>query len=193
MRAAAAAWSRARIYDDKLGDPDKARLAAWAESIERWKLDAPDLLEGVIRYYEGQTEGRTIGIGDLLHHARESRRQRAERETAAEVHAAVTAALPVSSAGLPLRAAGDPVWAAYEVNGAIDRPCPRCKAEPNCACVTERDTPQKIPCLSRISGPTRPAPSPTPTPTPVRPSTWRTGHENTASRADAHTQEHAHA
>ncbi|WP_378735480.1 hypothetical protein [Nocardia brasiliensis] len=151
VRAAAAAWSRARIYDDKLGDPDKARLAAWAESIERWKLDAPDLLEGVIRYYEGETDGRTIGIGDLLHHGREARRQRAERETAAEVHAAVTAALPVSGTGLPLRAAGDPVWAAYDVNGAIDRPCPRCKADPNCACVTERNAPQKMPCLARLT------------------------------------------
>lgn len=153
IRAAAAAWSRARIYDDKLGDPDKARLAAWAESIERWKLDAPDLLEGVIRYYEGETVGRTIGIGDLLHHARESRRQRAERETAAEVHAAVTAALPGGDSwgGMPIKVAGDPVWAAYDVNGAIDRPCPRCRAEPNCACVTDRDTPQKLPCLARLN------------------------------------------
>lgn len=152
VRAAAAAWSRARIYDDKLGDPDKARLAAWAESIERWKLDAPDLLEGVIRYYEGQTEGRTIGIGDLLHHAREVRRQRAESEKAAQVHTEA-AALPGADswAGLPIQAQGVPVWPAYEVNDAISRQCPRCHAAPGDACVNARDWPQKLPCLSRLT------------------------------------------
>ena len=65
--AAARAWARARLYDDKLGEPDAPRLAAWAESIERWKLDAPDLIEGVIRHYEAQA-APTIQIGDLLHH-----------------------------------------------------------------------------------------------------------------------------
>ncbi|WP_067891284.1 hypothetical protein [Nocardia vaccinii] len=150
MRAAAAAWSRARIYDDKLGDPDTARLAAWAESIERWKLETPDLLEAVNRYYEGCTDGRTIGIGDLLHHAREVRRQRAESEKAAQVHAEVVtaAALP----GAPFRVAGDPVWAAYDVNGAIDRECPRCHAAPNDACITARGTAQKMPCVARLTG-----------------------------------------
>lgn len=153
--AAAAAWSRARIFDDKLGEPDAARIAAWAESVDRWQLDVPDLVEGVNRYYEGETAGRTIGIGDLLHHARESRRLRAEREKAAEIHADVVnaAALPAGGyAGLPINAEGKPVWAAYDVKGAIDRTCPRCHAEPGCACVTARGTAQKIPCLSRMTG-----------------------------------------
>ena len=44
MRAAGLAWARARIYDDKLGNPDGARLAAWAESIDRWELDTPEAL-----------------------------------------------------------------------------------------------------------------------------------------------------
>jgi len=153
MRAAAAAWSRARIYDDKLGDPDTARLAAWAESIERWRLDAPDLLEGVNAYYEGNTANQTIGIGNLLHHAREARRLRAEREKAAEVHADVVAALPPGGyAGLPINAEGRPVWAAYDVKDAITRTCPRCHAAPNDACVTTRGTAQKIPCLPRMTG-----------------------------------------
>lgn len=152
MRGAAAAWSRARIYDDKLGDPDNARLAAWAESIERWRLDIPDLVEGVNRYYEGCTDGRTIGIGDLMHHARESRRQRAESEKAAEVHAEAAAALPPGGySGLPINAQGKAVWAAYDTNDAITRQCPRCHAEPNCACVTSWGGAQKIPCLARMS------------------------------------------
>lgn len=154
VRAAAAAWSRARIYDDKLGDHDKARLAAWAESVDRWQLDIPDLVEGVNRYYEGETSGRTIGIGDLLHHARESRRQRAESEKAAEVHAEVTAAKALPRGeyeGLPINATGKPVWAAYDINGASDRECPNCHAEPRCACVTRWGTAQKIPCLARMT------------------------------------------
>lgn len=151
VRAAAAAWSRARIYDDKLGDPDKARLAAWAESVDRWQLDTPDLLEGVNRYYEGCTDGRTIGIGDVLNHAREIRRQRAENEKAAQEHAAAAALPPGGYSGLPINAQGKPVWDAYDINGAITRPCPRCHAEPNCACVTSWGGAQKIPCLARMS------------------------------------------
>jgi hypothetical protein len=150
--AAARAWARARLYDDKLGEPDAPRLAAWAESIERWKLDAPDLIEGVIRHYEGQG-APTIQIGDLLHHAREVRRQRAEAEKAAEVHAAA-GELPAGSgwAGLPIKSQGIPVWPAYEVNDAITRDCPSCHAEPNNACITGRDQPQKVPCLARLTG-----------------------------------------
>lgn len=153
MRGAAAAWSRARIYDDKLGDPDNARLAAWAESVERWRLDIPDLVEAVQRYYEGCTDGRTIGIGDLMHHARESRRQRAESEKAAEEHAAATAAPalpPGGYGGLPINAVGEPVWDAYDINGAIDRQCPNCHAEPRCACVTQWGGAQKVPCRARL-------------------------------------------
>ncbi|NEW27273.1 hypothetical protein [Nocardia cyriacigeorgica] len=153
MRAAAAAWSRARIYDDKLGDPDAARLAAWAESIDRWELGTPDLLEGVIRYYESETEGRTIGIGDLLHHARESRRQRAERDKAAQVHAEA-AQLPAGAgyAGLPINATGRAVPAAYETNDAIRRACPKCKAATGDPCTSALGREQRIPCLARMTG-----------------------------------------
>lgn len=152
MLAAAQAWARARLYDDKLGPADAPRLAAWAESIERWKLDAPDLLQGVIRHYERQG-APTIQIGDLLHEAREVRRQRAEGEKAHEIHEAAGELTAGDGwAGLPIKAQGVPVWAAYEVNDAIGRECPRCHAAPGDACVTARDWPQKIPCLSRISG-----------------------------------------
>lgn len=149
MLAAAQAWARARLYDDKLGPADAPRLAAWAESIERWKLDAPDLLQGVIRHYERQG-APTIQIGDLLHEAREVRRQRAESEKAEESHVA----LPAGSgwAGLPIKAQGIPVWPAYDVNDAIDRECPRCHAEAGAACITSRDQPQKVPCLPRLTG-----------------------------------------
>ncbi|MEU0871629.1 hypothetical protein [Nocardia brasiliensis] len=153
MRAAAAAWSRARIYDDKLGDPDAARLAAWAESIQRWELDTPDLVEGVMRYYEANTEGRTIGIGDLLHHAREHRRQRAERDKAAEIRE-TAGALPAGHryAGLPINAVGEPVRAAYDVNDAVSRKCPNCGAAVGDPCIAATGVGQKIPCLARMTG-----------------------------------------
>ncbi|SUA72620.1 Uncharacterised protein [Nocardia otitidiscaviarum] len=153
MRAAAAAWSRARIYDDKLGEVDAARLAAWAESVQRWELTAPDLLEGVIRHYESNTEGRTIGIGDLLHHAREVRRQRAEREKAVEVREGA-AVLPAGSryAGLPINATGNPVRAAYDINGAVERCCPKCGAAIGDPCIAKTGLGQKIPCLARMTG-----------------------------------------
>lgn len=153
MRAAAAAWSRARILDDKLGDPDAARLAAWAESIERWRLlDVPDLVEAVMRFYEAETEGRTIQIGDLLHHGREIRRQRAEREKAAEV---ITAgALPAGARyeGLPINATGSPVRPAYDVGGAVDRQCPNCNAAVGDPCISAVGVGQRIPCLARMTG-----------------------------------------
>lgn len=152
MLAAGQAWARARLYDDKLGPADAPRLAAWAESIERWKLEAPDLLEGVVRYYEGTEQADVIRIGDLVHHAREVRRQRAESEKAREIHQAA-GELPAGSgwAGLPINARGIPVWPAYEVNDAIGRACPRCHAEAGDACITGRDQPQKIPCLPRLN------------------------------------------
>lgn len=55
--------------------------------------------------------------------------------------------------GLPIPTDGHPVWAAYAINDAISRPCPRCHAKPNEACanpITRRDT--KIPCLVRMTG-----------------------------------------
>lgn len=158
MMAAARAWSRARLYDDRLGDPDAPRLAAWAESIERWKLDTHDVVDGVCRYYEGTEHAEVIRIGDLLHHAREIRRQRAESEKAPAV-----AALPSGGdwEGLPIGAEGLPVWAAYDIDDAIDRECPKCQAQPGDACITANDLPQKVPCLARIKG--RPIATPAPT------------------------------
>ena len=150
MRASAAAWARARGQDDRLGEADPVRLAIWAESVDRWKLGTDDLIEGVTRHYESGTLRPTIGVGDLIHHAREARRQRAEREKATEIHDA--AALPAGSgwAGLPINAQGRPVWAAYDTNDAIERQCPHCSALPGDACISKTQQPQRIPCLSRM-------------------------------------------
>lgn len=157
VRTAGNAWSRARIYDDKLGEPDAARIALWAESIAKWELDAPDVLSAVTAYYEGEKFGRTIQIGDLLHHAREIRRDRAEREKAREIVSPPDPQL----GGLPIGGAdGEPVWDAYDEGcdgRAIDRTCPTCGSEPSYACLnTETGMTRKIPCIARLLGKTLP-------------------------------------
>lgn len=152
IRAATAAWQRARFLDDKLGEPDPGRIAAWAEIIQKWQLSAADAVAGVDRYYEGETAGRIIQIGNLLHHAREVRHQRAEREKAAEVHAAAALNPGEGWAGLPLKSSGRPIRTAYAVDGAVDRTCPNCDAQIGAPCTSATGEPQKVPCLSRIKG-----------------------------------------
>lgn len=80
IRATAAALGKARLLDDKLGNPDEARIAAWAEVIEPHKLGQQDLLQAVRQFYEGNLAGRTISPGELIHHARQVRQERALRE-----------------------------------------------------------------------------------------------------------------
>ncbi|AWN02665.1 hypothetical protein SEA_XAVIA_65 [Mycobacterium phage Xavia] len=69
----------AAILDDRVSQGDTARVAAWAEQIERHKLNESDLLDGLQAYYDAPTD-RAIGIGDLIHHARQARRQRTQNE-----------------------------------------------------------------------------------------------------------------
>ncbi|WP_037165081.1 hypothetical protein [Rhodococcoides fascians] len=57
---------------------------------------------------------------------------------------------------LPIAADGDPVPGAYDVNGAVDRPCPKCGAEEMSPCVNVRSgEPRRIPCLERLTGKAR--------------------------------------
>ncbi|AER48442.1 hypothetical protein CM06_gp65 [Mycobacterium phage Babsiella] len=69
----------AAILDDRVSQGDTARVAAWAEQIERHKLTESDLLDGLQAYYDAPSD-RAIGIGDLIHHARQARRQRTQAE-----------------------------------------------------------------------------------------------------------------
>lgn len=149
VRQTAAAIGRAALFDDKITDGDAARLAAWAEALEPYKLAGADLLAAVTAYYQGNHNGRTIQVADLIRHGREIRRERAEREKAPDPTSPPNPALD----GLPIPTEGKPVWAAYEVNDAIERPCPRCNAQPNEACINPiNDHAQKIPCIARLTG-----------------------------------------
>ncbi|ASR86434.1 hypothetical protein SEA_VENTI_61 [Mycobacterium phage Venti] len=69
----------AAILDDRVSQGDPARLGAWAEQVERHKLNESDLLDGLQAYYDAPSD-RAIGIGDLIHHARQARRQRTQAE-----------------------------------------------------------------------------------------------------------------
>jgi hypothetical protein len=73
----------AALLDDRLGHTDDARVAAWAEQIERHKLTKSDLLDGVQAFYDSPSE-RAIQVGDLIHHSRKVRRDRNEREAEQE-------------------------------------------------------------------------------------------------------------
>lgn len=79
LRAAAKVFQLACILDDRVAQPDKLRIAAWAEQIERHKLTQPDLLDGLQAFYDGPSE-RAIQIGDLIHHSKIIRRARLDKE-----------------------------------------------------------------------------------------------------------------
>lgn len=82
VAAVAQALKLAGILDDRVANPDKARIAAWSEQVHRHNFTETDLLDGLQRFYDGPTD-RAIGIGDLIHHARMSKIDRVQREDAA--------------------------------------------------------------------------------------------------------------
>jgi hypothetical protein len=83
VRAITQVFKLAGILDDRCSQPDKARIAAWAEQVERHKLTENDLLDGLQAYYDLPSE-RAMQIGDLIQHSRKVRRDRNEREAEVE-------------------------------------------------------------------------------------------------------------
>ena len=69
VRAVTQVFKLAGILDDRVTHPDKARIAAWSEQVQRHGLAESDLLDGLQAFYDGPSE-RAIQIGDLIHHAR---------------------------------------------------------------------------------------------------------------------------
>lgn len=74
----------AGYLDDKIGQPDKGRIMAWSEQVQRHNLAEADLLDGLQAYYDGSHDGRPIGVGDLIQHAKVARQVRQGRESKAE-------------------------------------------------------------------------------------------------------------
>lgn len=79
VRATAEALKLASLLDDRVAQPDQARIAAWSEKIEVHRLTRDDLLDGLQNFYD-LPQDRPIGIGDLIHHARLVKRARLEKE-----------------------------------------------------------------------------------------------------------------
>ena len=163
IRATSAAMGRAALFDDYFAHEDSARLAAWAEAVQRFELGQHHLLNAVTTFYAGTPQGR-LGIGELIRLARQARqddtmRQESDERQQRGITSGLTPAALVSGdsqlGGLPIGGAdGDPVWSAYEVNGAIDRDCPTCEQPANCACVNPaKDSARKIPCMARVRSP----------------------------------------
>ena len=73
----------AALLDDRVGQPDKAKAAAWAEQVARHPgLTRDDLLDGVQAFYD-QPHDRAMAVGDLISHARRLKRDRLAREDVA--------------------------------------------------------------------------------------------------------------
>src|SRR5690606_19980203 len=154
IEAVGAAIRRARLLDNRIGDGDSARLAAWAESLEPYGFTAPQLLHAVAMLYNTE-RAPVIMPGDMIKHARQLRPEAAERDEAAEVRAALESGMPATppalEQGLGINADGPPVPGAYEVHGAIDRDCPHCHAEPMEPCTNPiNGNARRMPCLPRM-------------------------------------------
>jgi hypothetical protein len=79
LRAITEVLKLAAILDDRAPSADRARIAAWAEQIHRYRLERVDLLDGLQAFYDGPSE-RAIAIGDLVHHARRAKTGRLDKE-----------------------------------------------------------------------------------------------------------------
>ncbi|MBF6328751.1 hypothetical protein [Nocardia transvalensis] len=83
--------AKCAAFDPTFSKPDIALAHGWAEAFTRYDLALADLLEAVTRHY-CESADRAMPK-HLIHHARELRRDRAEREKA---HLAALPAPPAS-------------------------------------------------------------------------------------------------
>lgn len=84
IETAAQALAKCAAYDPWFPQPNRATVAAWAEQIDHWKLDLPDVLAGVAKMYSDNGAGFRPLPKDLIDAARAIRADRTQRESAAE-------------------------------------------------------------------------------------------------------------
>jgi hypothetical protein len=82
VQAVTEAFKLAAFLDDRIGNPDRYRLAAWSEQAERHRLTEADLLDGVQAFHD-EASDHAMQCGDLMHHARHAKIRRLEMEHAA--------------------------------------------------------------------------------------------------------------
>lgn len=83
-QTAALALAKCAAYDPWFPKASQAIVDSWAEQIERYELDAVDVLAGVTKMYSDNGSGFRPLPKDLTDAARAIRRERAERESTAE-------------------------------------------------------------------------------------------------------------
>lgn len=146
--------ARAGLYDNRIRKDDPGITAAWAEAIGRWNLDRSYLLHAVTTYYSEPRE-RSMQVGDVIQVARDYRQRDALVDNASSLAAPeLVEALPAGSGASThmgvLNAAGEPIREAYEVDGAINIPCPDCLADPGFTC-GRNGYDYRIPCVARLA------------------------------------------
>lgn len=152
--AAAMVLARANLYDQRIRKDDSGITAAWAEAIARHNLDRAYLLQAVTTYYE-EPRDRSIQVGDVIRIGRDARQRDALVDNASSLAAPeLVEPLPAGSGASThmgvINAVGEPIRAAYEVDGAIDIPCPACLSEPGVTCGRDGHD-YRIPCVARLA------------------------------------------
>jgi hypothetical protein len=83
-QTAALALAKCASYDPWFPKASQALVTSWAEQIEHYALQLPDVLAGVTKMYSDNGAGFRPLPKDLCDSARAMRRDRTERETEAE-------------------------------------------------------------------------------------------------------------
>jgi hypothetical protein len=81
QQLAALALAKCAAYDPWFPKASQAIVESWGEQIERYKLDLPDLLDGVTKMYSENGSGFRPLPKDLTDAARAIRRDRTDRES----------------------------------------------------------------------------------------------------------------
>ncbi|QRE81857.1 hypothetical protein F1734_17475 [Rhodococcus ruber] len=140
----------ASIDQRKVGATD---ITAWWTTL-RPDLDLQLALDAVRVHYATSTDRALPGHINQL--AVQIRKDRAEREDHEQREARQLAndqrhGIEVAQAGLAINAEGPPVPGAYQINDAVNRDCPKCKAEPYEPCTNPiNGQPRRIPCPARL-------------------------------------------
>lgn len=82
-QTAALALAKCAAYDPWFPKASEAIVVAWAEQIEYWKLELPDVLAGVIKMYADNGSGFKPLPKDLIDASRVVRAERCQRESRA--------------------------------------------------------------------------------------------------------------
>jgi hypothetical protein len=87
QQVAALALAKCAAYDPWFPKASQATVDAWAEAIEEYRLELPDVLAGVKLAYRDNGSGFRPLPKDIVQSARSIRRERTERESTEERHA----------------------------------------------------------------------------------------------------------